>query len=219
MTTASKWSDEAWKAALPVYEAITRMPFIQELIAGTLPQEKFIFYLRQDDLYIGQYSRVLAHIASRAESTEMVETFLAFAKDGVDVEKFMHQSYLKDMPASVEMTPTCRLYTSTLLARQSDPLAVEAAAILPCFWVYWAVGQYILSQVKDLEDHPYRAWIETYSYEGFTESNQRAIDACDELARAATPEVRERMTEIFTLCTRLEWMFWQSAYDMEKWPI
>lgn len=219
MDNSTKWSRVAWQAALPVYEAITRMPFIRELIDGTLPREKFLFYLGQDDLYISRYSRVLAHIASRAESTPMLETFLVFAKDGVEVEKSMHQGYLQDTPAPAEMSPACLLYTSTLRAQASEPLAVEAAAILPCFWVYWAVGQYILSQVKDLENHPYRAWIETYALESFTVSNQRAIDACDELAAKSSPEVQEQMTRIFTLCTRLEWMFWQSAYDLQQWPV
>lgn len=218
MDTA-KWSQVAWEAAAPYYRKILELPFIKGIIDGTLPRDKFMFYLQQDELYIRAYSRVLAHIASRVETNDLTEAFLAFASDGVEVEKHMHQGYLKDTPEASEMSPTCLLYTSTLASVASRPVAVEAAAILPCFWVYWAVGQHILEKAGDLSGNPYRQWIETYGDPAFTTGNQRAIDACDTLAREATASVRQEMTRMFVLCTRLEWMFWDSAYRQEKWPI
>ena len=45
-----RWSDEAWEAALPTYEKILRHPFVGALAAGTLPAERFRFYIRQDGL-------------------------------------------------------------------------------------------------------------------------------------------------------------------------
>lgn len=219
MISSEKWSDTAWKAAAPYYEKILQLPFIKGITDGSLPYEKFIFYLQQDELYIRSYSRVLAHIASRTETNDLTEAFLSFARDGVDVEKYMHQGYLKDIPEATEMTPTCLLYTSTLASTASRPVAVEAASILPCFRVYWAVGQYILKHTGDLTDNPYRQWIETYGDPAFTTGNQRAIDACDTLAEESTEAVRNEMTRMFVLCTKLEWMFWDSAYRQEEWPL
>jgi len=51
------------------------------------------------------------------------------------------------------------------------------------------------------------------------QSTTRAIEILDELAEAASPAVRAQMTEAFVNATRMEWMFWDSAYKMEKWPI
>ncbi len=214
-----KWSQVAWKAATPYYVKILELPFIKGIIDGTLPRDKFMFYLQQDELYIRSYSRVLAHIASRVETSCLTEAFLAFASDGVEVEKHMHQDYLKNTPEASEMSPTCLLYTSTLASVASRPVAVEAASVLPCFWVYWAVGQHILEKAGDLSGNPYRQWIETYGDPAFTTANRRAMDACDTLAGEATESVRQEMTRMFVLCTRLEWMFWDSAYRQEKWPI
>lgn len=218
MDTA-KWSQAAWEAAAPYYKKILELPFIKGIIDGTLPRDRFMFYLQQDELYIRAYSRVLAHIASRVTSVDLTERFLAFASDGVEVEKHMHQSYLKDTPEASEMSPTCLLYTSTLASVANRPVAVEAAAILPCFWVYWAVGQHILEKAGDLSANPYRQWIETYGDPAFTTGNRQAIEACDMLASESTESVRLEMTRMFVLCTRLEWMFWDSAYRQEKWPI
>lgn len=213
-----KWSEQAWAAAEPVYKSILELPFVQELADGTLPRDKFLFYLRQDTLYIDNYCRVLAHTASRMATMEHVEAFLDFAKDGVWVEKSMHSDFLEGYrPTAAEMSPVCMLYTSVLNGAGRDDVAVEAAAILPCFWIYLAVGKHIAASATT--DNPYAKWIATYSDEAFDASTDRAIAICDALAEAASPEVRRRMTDIFALCAKMEWLFWDSAYNMEQWKI
>ena len=47
----------------------------------------------------------------------------------------------------------------------------------------------------------------------------RAVAALDELAAGATPAVREEMLRAFRQSARFEWMFWDSAYRQEQWPI
>lgn len=212
-----KWSGQAWAAATPVYDAILEMPFVKELADGTLPRDKFIFYLQQDALYIENYCRVLSHIASRVPTIGMTKAFLDFAADGVAVEQAMHKVFLANEPKAEAMTPACMLYCSVQNARQNADVAVEAASILPCFWVYLTVGKHIAAMAR--EDNPYRDWITTYSDPIFEKSNSLAIDICDRLALQASDDVRRQMTDTFVLCTKMEWMFWHSAYQKEQWPI
>lgn len=204
-----KWSEKAWRAALPIIEEIKQLPFLRELADGTLPDDIFRFYISQDRLYLDAYTRALAHIASRLPDMADVETFLGFAVDGVAVEKELHARFNPDKNAV--MSQACEFYTSFLRARSQHDIAVEAAAILPCFWVYLEVGRHILS-VTNLEGNLYRAWIETYSDPAFDVSTEKAIDVCDRLAATASPRVRDEMTATFLEATRLESLFWQSAY-------
>lgn len=215
MTTGNKWSEKARKEAEPVYQAILKLPFVKELSAGTLDRKVFERYIGQDSLYIGKYSKVLAHIASRLPSTRMSETFLRFAQDGVAVEKALHSTFLAERPK--EMSPACRFYTSVLAAQAEAPIEVEAAAILPCFQIYLSVGQEIAKQSAD--PNPYRDWIATYSDPAFEKSTAEATEICDMLAGSASAGVREQMTKIFVECTRLEWLFWHGAYNDIKWEI
>lgn len=210
-----KWSETAWAAASRIYEAITRLPFITRLADGSLEPERFNFYITQDNLYIDVYSRVLAHIASRLKPTDQLESFLQFASDGVAVERVLHASYNPD--PNTPMSAACLFYTSLLRAQATQPVEVEAAAILPCFWVYQKVGEHLLATAR-LDGNPYRAWIETYGDPAFDISTRRAIEICDDLAAGASPQVREAMTQAFVDCTRQEWYFWQSAYDMQLYP-
>lgn len=213
-----KWSENAWKVAEPVYQAILKQPFVCQLAAGTLPEDKFIFYLGQDARYLESYTKVLAHVASRLPHKQQIADFLKFATDGIAVEQALHEYFLKGAPLP-EKSPTCLMYTAVEESMSYEPVAVEAASLLPCFWIYQKVGEHILTSAKDLENNPFAAWIKTYGDETFAAATRRAIEICDELAEDASEEVRNRMTEIFLICSRLEWMFWDSAYNFEKWKV
>lgn len=213
------WSERAWSAVKPVYDRIMEHPFVVALADGTLSQERFIFYLRQDALYLDSYARRLAHVASRLHCKAHAEQFIRFASDGIEIERALHGSFLGgEVPPRSEMSPACLLYTSVLDSQATAPVEVEAAAVLPCFVVYQRVGASILARSRGT-DNPYMRWIETYGDEAFADATARAAAVCDELAAAAGESLRARMDEAFALCTRMEWMFWDSAWRMEQWEI
>lgn len=215
----SRWSDSAWEAARPVYEKILEHPFVRALADGTLSAERFRFYLRQDALYLDGYARRLAHIAARLGRKEHTEAFLRFAADGIAVERALHEQFLGgEHPASEEISPACLLYTSVQESQATAPVEVEAAAVLPCFVVYQRVGKAIHAQQQGTEN-PYRQWIETYADPAFAASTAEATAICDALADAAGDATRRRMTDIFVRCTRMEWLFWESAWQLETWKI
>lgn len=215
----SRWSDSAWEAARPVYEKILEHPFVRALADGTLSAERFRFYLRQDALYLDGYARRLAHIAARLGRKEHTEAFLRFAADGIAVERALHEQFLGgEHPAPEEISPACLLYTSVLESQATAPVEIEAAAVLPCFVVYQRVGEAIHAQQQGTEN-PYRQWIETYADPAFAASTAEATAICDALADAAGDATRRRMTDIFVRCTRMEWLFWESAWQLETWKI
>lgn len=210
-----KWSEQAWQNALPAYNAILKLPFLKELADGSLSQERFTNYITQDNLYLNDYSRVLAHIASRLNDISLVDTFLGFASNGVAMEKELHAKYIRD--TNPQKSPACMFYTSVLKAQADKHIAVEAAAILPCFWVYYEVGKHFLPLAR-LEGNPFADWVRAYSDPVFEQSTLKAIEICDRLADEATPEIQRQMTDIYLQCTRLEWLFWHSAYTDLRWP-
>jgi thiaminase/transcriptional activator TenA len=216
-----KWSEQAWNAAKPIYNKILEQPFIQGLIDGTLDREKFIFYIQQDALYLAEYGKVLTGIASKLSNPEHIEAFIHFAGDSIAVEKALHESFVSKITSTSkpEPSPGCLLYTSFLWRQlASAPVEVIAAAVLPCFWIYKEVGDYILEhQVKG--ENPYQEWINTYGGEEFEQSVKTAISICDELADKCTPQQQQAMTDVYVMCSGMEWIFWDSAWRLEKWPV
>ncbi len=212
-----KWSEQAWMQAEDIYLRILQLPFVKELADGTLSKERFEFYISQDAIYLDNYSRVLAHIASRLSSKSHSEDFMRFALDGIMVEQALHRSFIDPTKSPATPTPTCMLYMNFESSKAPGPIEVEAACVLPCFWVYQRVGREIMK--KSVSDNPYQRWIDTYADETFAISTHRAIEICDELAHRSTPEIRDMMTEAFVYASRMEWLFWDSAYNMEQWKI
>lgn len=215
-----KWSEQAWLSAKPIYDKILELPFILELMNGTLSEDKFIFYIRQDALYLAEYGKILTGIASRLNKPEHIEAFVGFAGESIRVENALHASFVHALKKEKnEPSPSCLLYTSYLHKQISNArVEVALAAVLPCFRIYKEVGDYILkNQTK--EGNRYQSWIDTYGGEEFENSVSTAIAICDEIASKCTEEQQQAMTEAYITYSRFEWMFWESAYRLEAWKI
>lgn len=217
----TKWSETAWREITPIFDRIIEHPFITELTAGTLARDKFIFYLKQDALYLAEFGRALTLIAAKCPKSEDMKTFLTFANDTMEVELALHRSFLgpQGLIADLAPSPACLLYTS-FMHRQLllTPVETAVATVLPCFWIYKEVGDYILSR-ETTPKNPYQSWISTYGGDEYGQAVKLAIAIADNMAEEATPAVVREMTEAFVVCSKMEWMFWDGAWQMESWPV
>lgn len=213
------FSETLWDDIAPIYRAIIEHPFIQELAGGTLRRDAFAFYMQQDALYLADFGRALAIMAGRSPTPELMLDFARFAEGDVLVERAVHGTFLALFDINSPITvpsPSCLLYKSFLLAVSTlGPYSEAVAALLPCFWIYREVGLHIHRQAA--ADNPYRRWIDTYAGEEFGQYVARAIAITDEVAATASDEERQAMRAAFVTASRLEWMFWDSAYRQEAW--
>jgi thiaminase/transcriptional activator TenA len=92
-----------------------------------------------------------------------------------------------------------------------------AAAVLPCFWIYQDVGTRIAAGAAPA--NPYQAWIDTYAGEEFAAAVARMRAVVDAEAAGAGAAQRASMRARFLRSCRYEWMFWDAAWRMERWPV
>ena len=216
-----KWSENVWQQIETIYGNILKLPFNTELLQGVLSQEKFKFYITQDALYLGEFSRALALIAARSHSIENALQFIQFAERAIVIERTLHENYFKEFNIDTLSvpSPTCQNYTNYLLAKSSlDQVEVAMAALLPCFWIYKKVGDHIYQQ-QDNINNSYQNWINSYAGEEFGIIVQKAIVLCDEAAAMCSLKQLKAMDQAFIISSRFEWMFWNSAWQLEQWPI
>ncbi len=218
------FTESVWQSVASIREAMIAMPFNAELRDGTLSQERFRHYLLQDSLYLMDYGRTLAILAARAPTSALILEYSKAAETCIIVERALHEGFLTQYGLSkaeietAEPSPATLTYTHYLLATaHGAAFEVAVAAVLPCFWVYREVGLAIAE--KAAGNNPYRAWIDTYAGEEFGAAVQRQIAITDRLAAAASPTTVADMRKAFERCTRLEWMFWDSAYRLQGWPV
>jgi thiaminase (transcriptional activator TenA) len=213
----SSFCERVWQQTTTMRAAIDNLPFNRELAAGSLDRQRFLFYIKQDALYLDQYSRILAMAGARGPDNDTIKLFGACALEAIAVEQALHASYLAEQTPT-EPTPDCLAYTSFLLATAyHEPWEVLMAALLPCFWLYWDVGNTIARSASP--DNPYQAWIDTYSDDAFGDAVKQVIAATDKAAAAASEAVRAKMVTAFIRSCQYEYLFWDGAYEQRQWPV
>jgi thiaminase/transcriptional activator TenA len=220
----TKFSVSAWQNNLPLYETILSMPFNAELAAGTLREDRFRNYIIQDAHYLEGFARALALAAAKADNADHIVQFAEASRTAILVERALHADYFAKFGitpadfAAAQPTPTCDHYVSYLLRIAAlEPFPVVLAALLPCFWIYLEVGKNIHGRAA--KPNPYQAWIDTYAGEEFAAAVQAVIATTDQVASQASSDTQAAMHAAFTRATQLEWMFWDSAYELATWPI
>lgn len=214
-----KWSEHAWQTIEEQYQSILKLPFIQELAAGTLPLEKFSFYMAQDSLYLEHFGRTLSLIAAKIHDLPDVLSYIRFAENTIVVENALHELYFKDFGVTDKgiLQPACHHYIHFLRSTAAlESVEVAVAAVLPCFWIYKKVGDYI-GNIKKTNGNPYQKWIDTYGGEEFSIAVHQAISISDRVAENSTEETRKRMTDAFLTASRMEYLFWEAAYELKTW--
>ncbi|QDK82071.1 thiaminase II [Spirosoma sp. KCTC 42546] len=215
-----KFTDQLWQDISPVYEAILDHGFVGNLLDGSLPGATFQYYIQQDALYLTDFSRALNQLAARAATPNDMLQFTQFAQNAILVERALHETYftLYNIQPETRKMPACFAYTNYLLATTSlQAIAVGAAAVLPCFWIYRQVGKYIYQQA--IQENPYRAWIDTYAGDAFDQSVNQMLALTDAYAETAGPIELDQMREAFRISSRLEWYFWNDAYTQNRWLV
>ena len=221
MTT---FSADAWERNAALYETIRTMPFNAELAAGTLSRARFEQYIVQDAHYLIGFGRALAILAAKAPEPDRIVQLTAAANEAIIVERALHGSFFADWGitpddfAASPVSPGAHHYICYLLATAwAERYEIALAAVLPCFWIYAEVGKDI--HARSAPDNPYQAWIDTYAGEEFQEAVRGIIAATDAAAATASSATVVAMHEAYTTASKLEWIFWDSAYRTEDWPV
>ncbi|HEY9359421.1 MAG TPA: TenA family protein [Xanthobacteraceae bacterium] len=224
MSGSKLFSREAWNRNAVLYETIRTLPFNAQLASGALSESRFKHYITQDAHYLVGFGRALALAAAKAPDADRIVQFAKAAEGALVVERALHGSFFKQygitaqLFAQTPLSPACHHYVCYLLATAyAEPYEVLLAALLPCFWIYAEVGRDI--HARAAAANPYRAWIDTYAGEEFHAAVRAMIAATDDAAKEVNSPLRARMHAAFTRAAQLEWVFWDSAFRLEAWPV
>jgi thiaminase/transcriptional activator TenA len=210
-----------------IWAGLHAHPFLGELARGTLPLDRFRFFIEQDLLYLPAFARCMALGAAKSASDADLEFFTRQLDGIIRLEIPSNRRLLErvislgaqDRGGSRAMAPANVAYTSFLLATAAagGPLEITAA-ILPCSWSYIEIAEGLTPEIVE---HPvYSDWVAFYlrQEEADLVANMRAT--FDEMTGdgAVSEAKREQLAEIFTMSSRLEGMFWDMAYTLDQWP-
>ncbi len=213
------------QAAHAIWEANYAHPFVQGIGDGSLPAERFRFYLAQDYVYLIDFCRFFAVAAAKAPGLAPMERFAKLLDETLHFEMDLHRTICADFGISrqelerTRPTPTCLGYTSYLLRVAYEGEASGLlAALLPCSWGYGEIGQ----RLKGRGLPPvaqYAKWVETYASPEYQELVGWLRTLFDETVADVSGPSRLRLQEIFNTSSRWEYLFWEMAWKLEAWPV
>jgi len=214
------------EAAAHIRHRVRAHPFVRGLGDGTLPEDRFRYYMRQDYVFLVRYGRVLALAAARADDLSVASRFADLLNLTLNVEMDLHRQFAHKAGISTEAleateaAPTTLAYSNHLrVAGETGDLATILAAILPCAHGYWEVAEELRAQ-DGWDGHPlYADWIRMYTSDEYAAMAQWAAELLDRLTTGIGPDREAALREVFLQSQRYEYLFWDMSDRLEDWPV
>jgi thiaminase (transcriptional activator TenA) len=208
-------------AAADVWDAQHAHPFVRGVGAGTLDEERFRFYVRQDYRFLIDYGRLLALGAARAPRVAEMRRFAALSRSVLETEMALHVGFAERWGITAEeleaepAAPATAAYADFLLRTAAlGDYAELVAALLPCMWGYAEIGERLAA--AGVPDHAgYAAWIAAYADSEFQALAAWARELTDAAGADAGPGAFDRMHAAFRASSEHELAFWESAWRHE----
>lgn len=221
-----KFSERIWQTVEPVWRSYLDHPFVKGIGDGTLDKEKFKHYMKQDYIYLIEYSRIFALGAAKSHDLETMTAFASLLHGTLTVEMDLHRAYAAELGISneeleaTEPGATMTAYTSYMLNKsQLGDVGNATAAVLACAWSYQFIGETLAKIPGALEHEFYGKWVQMYSSEEFKQLAQQCIDLLDDIAEGKPEDELARLEDIVVKTSYFEYMFWDMAENKEMWPV
>lgn len=195
-------------------------PFLVELCNGSLPKEKFKYYLIQDYLYLKEYAKVFCMGVIKSTSIKDMRFFYNAVNGTMNDETAIHIEYMRKLgvePLDAEKKDydlTTISYTSYMQSIcLTGSLKEIAVATLSCTLSYSYICKQLEKMYKDkLVDNYYSSWIYMYTDDSFTKFSDDWVKYIDNICSDITKEEKEKLEDIFIKCSIYEMQFWDMAY-------
>lgn len=210
--------------AREIWDGWHHHPFIAGIRDGSLEREKFIYWIKQDYLYLQDYARIFALAGAKASRLEDMQSFARLMDGILNTEMSLHRSYCAQFGITaqeletLDKSPTCQGYTDFLVRTAAlETVGVTVAALLPCIWGFYEIGTRLQEVGDTSPDNPYRDWIAMYSSAEFAQLSQWSKELMERYAREAGSGEREQMKKAFVISSKYEALFWEMAHTLEEW--
>lgn len=199
-----------------------KRPFITELGQGKLSLAKFRYYIIQDNLFLEdatQARRLMAAKAPRrlrANLDRLLKSMNRFElfsrRQAVSKRLGITASTMRQAHRS----PTTITYTSFLIRTAAIATVGESlAAMMACPWTYSELGEKYANSIA--MKHPiFGPWLTIYQTPAMNSWLEELKNIIDKIP--AEQRIKRRMIHNFVTACKLECMFWDMAYRIEKWP-
>ncbi len=221
-----KFVEKLKASCVPHWAAYIQHPWILDMKAGTLAQDKFQFFLVQDLPYLADFFRIyyMSFAKLRPEDMRAYAPFLKLLS-GYDEGKF-EEELLSEFNLATPSTDRWAVfkaregYMNHLVRMAHEGSALESlVAMLPCSLGFAEMGETM--QGIDLSKHhrAYQRWIEQYRRPFMRQQVDAAITGLEHLARNVDSAQQRHLESIFLRSVQHQINVFDAAWRLDDpWP-
>src|SRR5690625_1496109 len=205
----------------PIWSSYLEHPFVKGIGEGTLDREKFEHYMKQDYIYLFEYSRIFAIGSAKANDLKTMTIFANLLYGTLNFEMDLHREYARKFGITAEelekteASATMTAYTSYMLNKsQLGGVENVVSSVLACAWSYNSIGKELAKWPGAIEHEYYGDWVKTYSSPEFTKIAEDCIDLIDTIAEGKPEHELVALEEIVLKTSYFEYMFWDMAENV-----
>ncbi|MBV9178448.1 MAG: thiaminase II [Nitrososphaeraceae archaeon] len=225
------FADELKQSSIETWQGIINHRFVVEIYNDTLPMDKFVFYLKQDQIFLEEFCRFLSVAKLKSDNdADLVKLFDGLLYSTVNFEMKMQDQIIVDSlslsPLEQSSSSTTNLYVLpskttiehiTYLKRVSSNCSIGeiVSAMAPCPWTYLEIAEKLAKSHHIQNNMIYKKWVQFYS----SDESRRQINhiktvlcaLADDKARSDDID-RLAMKKHFATACKYEFLFWDMAY-------
>ena len=136
-----------------MWETEQNHPFVTGIGDGSLPLDKFRYYMRQDYIFLVDYCRTISLAVAKAPTVEDMGWFARLIHETLNTEMSLHIGFCADLGITedellaTKPSPTTMAYNNHMIQTAfSGSVGEIASVILPCAWGYCEIGQMLAAR-------------------------------------------------------------------------
>jgi thiaminase/transcriptional activator TenA len=219
------FADDLKQSCIDTWNKILNHTFLTEISTNALPIGKFIFYLKQDRIFLIEFCSFLQAVKQKShDDVHLAELFDKLLCSTINFEMQMQNqilnslgissdSSLNSIPSTTTLSYTSYLRKVSLLSSSSpaDNMGIIVSAMAPCPWTYFEIAEKLSRY--NIENHTYRKWVQFYSSrESYVQVEDLKNILCA-LAKESTNKDKLAMKRYFATACNYELLFWDMAYN------
>jgi thiaminase/transcriptional activator TenA len=216
------FADNLKQSCIDTWNKILNHQFLIEISTNALPIGKFVFYLKQDRIFLIEFCSFLQAVKQKShDDVHLAEWLDKLLCSTINFEMQMQNQILNSLGISTDSilnsiaTSTTTLsYTSYLRnvsLSSSENMGKIVSAMAPCPWTYLEIAEKLSRY--NIENDTYRKWVQFYSSsDSFMQVEDLKNILCA-LAKEASNKNKLLMKRYFATACNYELLFWDMAYN------
>jgi thiaminase/transcriptional activator TenA len=179
------FADTLKQHSIDTWQKILSHRFVMELSSEILPLNKFVFYLRQDYYFLGEFSKFLHSAKEKTNDNKLKEWLDSLYLNTVNFEMEMQKQLLNSLGSS-SSSPSNTAYHELTQKLSKIPIRNDA----------------------------YRKWVHFYSSTESHRQVAEIKEILNRLGEKVDDESKAKMKNHFANACRYEYLFWEMAYNL-----